>query len=100
MAKERNLPLHAAARAYGQHMDIINDMDLIILAPQMDSMKGNLQEIADHDGSKLVTTTGRQYIELTQNSDKAFKFVVDSLAGKNDEKKDEDTTGSVPNATI
>lgn len=100
MAKERNLPLHAAARAYGQHMDIINDMDLIILAPQMDSMKGNLQEIADHDGSKLVTTTGRQYIELTQNPDKAFKFVVDSLAGKNDEKKDEDTTGSVPNATV
>ncbi len=83
MAKERNLPLHAAARAYGQHMDIIHDMDLIILAPQMDSMKGNLQEIADKDGSKLVTTTGRQYIELTQKPDKAFKFVVDSLEGKN-----------------
>lgn len=85
MAKERNLPLHAAARAYGQHMDIIHDMDLIILAPQMDSMKDNLKEIADHDGSKLVTTTGRQYIELTQNPDKAFKFVVDSLEGKNSE---------------
>lgn len=85
MAKERNLPLHAAARAYGQHMDIIHDMDLIILAPQMDSMKDNLKEIADHDGSKLVTTTGRQYIELTQKPDEAFKFVVDSLEGKNDE---------------
>lgn len=84
MAKERNLPLHAAARAYGQHMDIIHDMDLIILAPQMDSMRGNLQEIADKDGSKLVTTTGRQYIELTQKPDEAFKFVVDSLEGKND----------------
>lgn len=39
-------------------------------------------------------------MKTPQNSDKAFKFVVDSLAGKNDEKKDEDTTGSVPNATI
>lgn len=85
MAKERNLPLHAAARAYGQHMDIIHDMDLIILAPQMDSMKDNLKEIADHDGSKLVTTTGRQYIELTQKPDEAFKFVVDSLEDKNSE---------------
>ena len=45
MAKERNLPLHAAARAYGQHMDIIHDMDLIILAPQMDSMKDNLKKL-------------------------------------------------------
>lgn len=98
--KKRNAKYAAAARAYGQHMDIIHDMDLIILAPQMDSMKDNLKEIADHDGSKLVTTTERQYIELTQNPDKAFKFVVDSLAGKNDEKKDEDTTGSVPNATV
>ena len=86
MAKEHNLPLHAAARAYGQHMDIIHDMDLIILAPQMDSMKDNLKEIADHDGSKLVTTTGRQYIELTQKPDLAFKFVVDSLEGKNEDK--------------
>lgn len=79
MAQERDLPLHAAARAYGQHMDIIADMDLIILAPQMDSMRQNLQEVADHNGSKLVTTTGRQYIELTQNADKAFNFVVENL---------------------
>lgn len=84
MAAERNIPLHAAARAYGQHMDIIHDMDLVILAPQMDSMRGNLKEVTDQDGSKLVTTTGRQYIELTQKPDEAFKFVVDSLNGKND----------------
>ena len=38
------------------------------------------------DGSKLVTTTGRQYIELTQKPDLAFKFVVDSLEGKNEDK--------------
>lgn len=84
MAAKRGIPLHAAARAYGQHMDIIHDMNLVILAPQMDSMRGNLKEVTDKDGSKLVTTTGRQYIELTQNPDKAFKFVVDSLNGKND----------------
>lgn len=77
-AEERNLPLHAAARAYGQHNDIINDMDLVILAPQMDSMRGNLQKICDHNGIKLLTTTGRQYIELTRDADKAIRFVAEN----------------------
>ena len=77
-AEERNLPLHAAARAYGQHNDIINDMDLVILAPQMDSMRGNLQKICDHNGIKLLTTTGKQYIELTRDADKAIRFVAEN----------------------
>lgn len=77
-AEERNLPLHAAARAYGQHNDIINDMDLVILAPQMDSMRGNLQKICDHNDIKLLTTTGKQYIELTRDADKAIRFVAEN----------------------
>ena len=93
MAKERNLPLHAAARAYGQHMDIIHDIDLIILAPQMDSMKDNLKEIADHDGSKLVTTTGPvSYTHLyndtlhyapIQITKKGYKVIVAVIHGTN-----------------
>ncbi|MGO1724636.1 MAG: PTS lactose transporter subunit IIBC [Lactobacillus delbrueckii] len=82
LAKEKDLPLHAVARAYGQHMDVIDDMDLIVLAPQMDSMRDNLQEVADKVGAKLVTTTGRQYIELTQKKDLALNFVVNSLKDK------------------
>ena len=74
--------MHAVARAYGQHMDVIDDMDLIVLAPQMDSMRDNLQEVADKVGAKLVTTTGRQYIELTQKKDLALNFVVNSLKDK------------------
>ena len=67
-----------AARAYGQHNDIINDMDLVILAPQMDSMRGNLQKICDHNDIKLLTTTGKQYIELTRDADKAIRFVAEN----------------------
>lgn len=78
VAKERNLPLSAVARAYGQHTDIIDDMDLVILAPQMDSMRGNLQTICDQNNIKLLTTTGKQYIELTRNADKAIKFVAEN----------------------
>ncbi|MDV7719300.1 PTS lactose transporter subunit IIB [Pediococcus ethanolidurans] len=77
-AKERDLPLSATARAYGQDMDLIEDMNLVILAPQMDSMRGNLQKICDKYGVKLLTTTGKQYIELTENAEKAIKFVSDN----------------------
>ncbi|GEL15942.1 PTS lactose transporter subunit IIBC [Pediococcus cellicola] len=79
VAKERNLPLHAAARAYGQDMDLIHDMDLVILAPQMESMKGNLKKITDAYDVQLLTTTGKQYIELTRDADKAIKFVADNI---------------------
>ncbi|ATO46607.1 hypothetical protein C5L30_001002 [Companilactobacillus farciminis] len=79
MAKERDLPLSAAARAYGQDMNMIQDMDLVILAPQMESMKGNVQKITDKYGVKLATTSGKEYIELTRNPEKSLKFVKDNL---------------------
>lgn len=75
LAEERKIPLQATARAYGQDMDLIEDMDLVILAPQMDSQKGNLKKITDKYGVTMVTTTGREYIQLTQDGDKALKFV-------------------------
>jgi len=74
-AKERNLPLSAAARAYGQDMNMIQDMDLVILAPQMESMKGNVQKITDKYGVKLATTSGKEYIELTRDPEKSLQFV-------------------------
>ena len=79
MAKERDLPLSAAARAYGQDMNMIQDMDLVILAPQMESMKGNVKKITDKYGAKLATTSGKEYIELTRNPEKSLKFVKDHL---------------------
>lgn len=79
-AKERDLPLSAAARAYGQDMNMIQDMDLVILAPQMESMKGNVQKITDKYGVKLATTSGKEYIELTRNPEKSLNFVKANLA--------------------
>jgi PTS system lactose-specific IIC component len=79
LSKERGLKLSAAARAYGQDMDLIQDMDMVILAPQMESMKGNMQKLTDKYGVKLVTTTGRQYIALTNDGDMALDFVESNL---------------------
>lgn len=42
-------------------------------------MRGNLQKICDKYGAHLLTTTGKQYIELTQNADKAIKFVATNI---------------------
>ncbi|WP_281166002.1 lactose-specific PTS transporter subunit EIIC [Liquorilactobacillus sicerae] len=79
LAKDKNLPLAATARAYGQDMDLIKDMNLVILAPQMDSMKDNLKKITDKYDVKMVTTTGKQYIDLTQNGEMALKFVEENI---------------------
>nr|WP_270335137.1 lactose-specific PTS transporter subunit EIIC [Ligilactobacillus acidipiscis] len=80
LATERGLSLSAAARAYGQDMDLIQDMNLVILAPQMDSMKNNLKKITDKYGVKMVSTSGKQYIELTRDGDKALAFVSEQLS--------------------
>lgn len=80
LATERGLSLSAAARAYGQDMDLIQDMDLVILAPQMDSMKNNLKKITDKYGVKMVSTSGKQYVELTRDGNKALAFVSEQLS--------------------
>ncbi|WP_414935410.1 lactose/cellobiose PTS transporter subunit IIB, partial [Enterococcus faecium] len=74
MAKEKNLPVEAAAAAYGAHSDLLPDMDVTVLAPQMDAMKDSLKQEADHSDVKMITTTGKQYIDLTRHADKALKF--------------------------
>ena len=88
MAKEKDLPVEAAAAAYGAHSDLLPDMDVTVLAPQMDAMKDSLKQEADHSDVKMITTTGKQYIDLTRHADKALKFIVDKL--QNDDKTEGD----------
>jgi PTS system lactose-specific IIC component len=38
----------------------------------------------------MITTTGKQYIDLTRHADKALKFIVDKL--QNDDDKSEGDT--------
>lgn len=90
MAKEKDLPVEAAAAAYGAHSDLLPDMDVTVLAPQMDAMKDSLKQEADHSDVKMITTTGKQYIDLTRHADKALKFIVDKL--QNDDDKSEGDT--------
>ena len=80
-ANERGLDLESAAGAYGAHLDIMPDFDLVILAPQVASYYDDLKVDADRMGVKAAACEGRQYIALTRNGEAALAFVRDQLAG-------------------
>lgn len=81
-AGEKDIPVEAVAGAYGAHYDIMKDYDLIILAPQVASNYDDIKQDADRLDVKLVTTGGKEYIDLTRDSDKALKYVLASIKDK------------------
>ena len=78
-AKQRGVPVESIAMAYGQHKDIISDYDLIILAPQMASMFDELQQDCNAKGVKSATTSGREYVGLTRDPQKALDFALNII---------------------
>ena len=79
-AKKRHVPVESTAMAYGQHKDIITDFDLIVLAPQMASMYDELKHDCDEKGVKSATTSGREYVGLTRDPDKALDFALGCMS--------------------
>ena len=69
-------PFQSIAMAYGQHKNIINDFDLIVLAPQMASMYDELKHDCEEQGVKSATTSGREYVGLTRDPEKALEFAL------------------------
>lgn len=78
-AKEYNAPISALAGAYGSHYDLMQDFDMIVLAPQVNSYYDDIKEDTDRLGIKLVATKGAEYIGLTRDPEKAVKFVLDQF---------------------
>ena len=78
-AKERGIDLETAAEAYGNHVDMLPDFDLVVLAPQAASYLADLQKDCERVGNKCVACRGKQYIELSQNGDKSLAFVSEQL---------------------
>ncbi|MDO4943215.1 MAG: PTS lactose transporter subunit IIBC [Lachnospiraceae bacterium] len=81
-AEEKNIPLISAAGAYGAHMDIMKDYDLVVLAPQVASFYQDLKADTDRMGIKCVACEGKQYISLTRDPEAALKFVFQILEGE------------------
>jgi cellobiose-specific phosphotransferase system component IIB len=80
LAKERGINLETAAEAYGNHVDMLPDFDLVVLAPQAASYLADLQKDCERVGNKCVACRGKQYIELSQNGDKSLAFVSEQLS--------------------
>lgn len=78
-AEEYDVPISALAGAYGSHYDIMENFDMIILAPQVNSYYDDIKEDTDRLNIKLVATKGAEYIGLTRDSQKAVKFVLDQF---------------------
>lgn len=80
MATEKKLPLSVAAASFGAHHDLLSGMDIVILAPQMNAMKDELQKECDKNNTKMLTTTGKQYIDMTQHADKCLDLIISNIS--------------------
>lgn len=78
-AKEKGINLDSIAMAYGQHKEKITDFDLIVLAPQMASMYDELKRDCDAKGVKSATTSGKEYVKLTRESEAAVNFALNLI---------------------
>ncbi|KYG29850.1 PTS lactose transporter subunit IIBC [Priestia endophytica] len=76
-AEDYNVPITASAGAYGSHYDIMENFDMIILAPQVGSYYDDIKEDADRLNVKLIATKGVEYINLTRDAKKAIDFVLE-----------------------
>lgn len=78
-AQQKGVPVEAIAMAYGQHKDVITDYALIILAPQMASMFDELKHDCDEKGVPSATTSGREYVALAREPEKALDFALANM---------------------
>lgn len=75
-AEEKHLPVKAQAEAFGSHTGILDEFQLVVLSPQVQSRYDEIKSDADRYGIKVVKTKGAQYIGLTRDPADAVDFVV------------------------
>ncbi|BAQ23891.1 PTS system lactose-specific transporter subunit IIBC [Streptococcus troglodytae] len=78
-AKEYGAPVKAAAGSYGAHREILDQYQLVILAPQVASNYEDMKAETDKLGIKLAKTEGAQYIGLTRDGKGALAFVEEQF---------------------
>lgn len=70
----------SAAGAYGQHTAIMNQYDVIVLAPQVRSYYEDMKADTDRLGIKLLAPRGQEYIKLTRDPQGAIKWLRQNMA--------------------
>lgn len=69
----------SSAGAYGQHTAIMDQYDVIVLAPQVRSYYNDMKADTDRLGIKLLAPRGKEYIDLTRDPDGAIKWLRENL---------------------
>ncbi len=70
----------SAAGAYGQHTAIMNQYDVIVLAPQVRTYYEDMKADTDRMGIKLLAPRGQEYISLTRDPEGAVKWLRENVA--------------------
>lgn len=69
----------SSAGAYGQHTAIMDQYDVIVLAPQVRSYYNGMKADTDRLGIKLLAPRGKEYIDLTRDPAGAIKWLRENL---------------------
>lgn len=69
----------SSAGAYGQHTAIMDQYDVIVLAPQVRSYYNDMKTDTDRLGIKLLAPRGKEYIDLTRDPAGAIKWLRENL---------------------
>lgn len=69
----------SSAGAYGQHTAIMDQYDVIVLAPQVRSYYNDMKADTDRLGIKLLAPRGKEYIVLTRDPAGAIKWLRENL---------------------
>jgi len=64
----------------GQHTAIMNQYDVIVLAPQVRSYYEDMKADTDRLGIKLLAPRGQEYIKLTRDPEGAIKWLRQNMA--------------------
>lgn len=69
----------SSAGAYGQHTAIMDQYDVIVLAPQVRGYYNDMKADTDRLGIKLLAPRGKEYIDLTRDPAGAIKWLRENL---------------------
>ena len=69
----------SSAGAYGQHTAIMDQYEVIVLAPQVRSYYNDMKADTDRLGIKLLAPRGKEYIDLTRDPAGAIKWLRENL---------------------
>lgn len=69
----------SSAGAYGQHTAIMDQYDVIVLAPQVRNYYNDMKADTDRLGIKLLAPRGKEYIDLTRDPAGAIKWLRENL---------------------